>query len=152
MTEHTLHGVWGPEWRADRVGKRIQANLTESPDAFDALILREFDGLKWWIPLSGAISPVIPLLLGMARIEDHWDSVNDMPLTVKPDPTLWHECLQRWLREHRSVRERLRLKCGRSRWRKPSDIDGALILCPSELVVPLKLWKLDSWCWSREWS
>lgn len=143
-----MTGVLAPEWRADKVGKRIQANFAGTPDAFDFLLVRERQDFKFWIPLNGHISPVVPLLLGLARVEDGWDSIESMPLTVQPDPDLWHECIMRWLKEHREVRARLRAKCGREKWRTISDIDGALVLCPSELVVPLKLWKRDSHCWS----
>lgn len=142
------HGTWGQEWNPDQVGRRIMANFSEPPDALTFLAVREKEHHKFWIPLNGWISPVIPLLLGMARIDGDWPSIDAMPIVVQPEPDEWFHAIRRWMAEHKQVREWLRVKTGRSKWRKKEDVDSALIMCPSELVVPLKLWKRDDHCWN----
>ncbi len=136
-----------PEREPKRAGKRIQVLPgSEGFDAFDWLIVREKDGGNWYISTVGWITPVIPILLGLACPPEDLDACQAL---VRPPAEHWLECMQRWVQEeeHRKQRERLRQKTGVRRWNTRADVARALVLAPEELIAPLKLMAKDRWIW-----
>lgn len=138
---------------ARNYGKRIEVQRgAKAWDAFDWLLVREFDSGHWYIPLVGYITPVVPLLLGIAKPSDEMATSLPAIVDLRDEPEQFIECVRRWIGEHQSVRERLRRDTGVRRWRKREDIDRAIRRAPMELVLPLKIWREDGWCWREAWD
>lgn len=136
------------DWSRERSGQRLQAHFPNGPDAISLLLPRDKEHGHFWVHLKGGLSPVIPLLLGLARVEDGWDSIESMPLVVHPNPDEWYVTVKTWLEKQNSVRADLQRKTGVREWKNPRSVDTALVFAPTELVVPLKLMKRDHWIWS----
>lgn len=129
--------------------RRIEARPSDERgfDGMDLLLLREKEHGNFYIPLNGFMSPVIPILLQMARPEA--GTLDEMPILIRLPSDKWLETMQRWLAGHRGVRERLYTATGFRRWTKREDVISAINRAPEEYTVALTLWARDPWCWKE---
>lgn len=137
-----------PDPDLSKSGKRIQAfpsALSQSFDAFDRLIVREKDGGKWWIPLNGYLSPVVPILLQFAV-----PTGDVLPVLVKLPADRWLQCMWTWLQDQKKIRKDLGKRTGIYTWRKRADASTALARVSDRYAISLRIWLTDEWCWKEE--